>query len=94
MLVENVFDTFSFLPIDAFMVFAVGKKSVNYEIRKASVFLVSQLLKELFKLWDKKLVRKEAIGEAQAKSPRCRGAPAHSETVDYIPQFTLHPPRI
>lgn len=51
MLVEKVSDTFSFLPIDAFMVFAVGKKSVNYEIRKASVFLVSQLLKELFKLW-------------------------------------------
>ena len=51
MLVEKVFDTFSFLPIDAFMVFTVGKKSVNYEIRKASVFLVSQLLKELFKLW-------------------------------------------
>ena len=51
MLVEKIFNTFSFLPIDAFMVFAVGKKSVNYEIRKASVFLVSQLLKELFKLW-------------------------------------------
>lgn len=51
MLVEKVFDTFSFLPIDAFVVSVVSKKSVNYEIRKASVFLVSQLLKELFKLW-------------------------------------------
>ena len=51
MLVEKVLDSFSFLPIDAFVISPVGKKSVNYEIRKASVFLASQLLKEPFKLW-------------------------------------------